>query len=176
MGLRHKIVKALGFNVIGEKAPPKKRQQPTGATMAASGNDFPFESNLGLFLDKGFEAFTAEGDRQGYDDPTTDNWEKQVQLLKVQFDNNLKRELFIKENKYSILKEVLDSTDDIVSNDIDFIMQLKRAENELKYLNEQIALVEQETGWYLMLHEALHDGFQDGSKRKIKELKQLTGI
>ena len=175
MGWKHSIVKALGFNVVGEK---QKRQAPqkSGPAQQVLTNDFPFESNLGLFLDKGFEAFTAEGERQGYDDPTTENWEKQVQLLKVQFDNNLKRELFIKENKFSILKEVLDSTDGIVSSDIEFIADLKRAENELTYLREQIALVEGESGWYLMLHEALHDGFQDGSKKKINELKTLNGL
>ena len=175
MKLKYRIVKALGFNVIGEnnKQPKKTSNVPTSVT---SSNDFPFESNLGLFLDKGFEAFSAEGDRQGYDDPTTENWNKQVELLKVQFDNNLKRELFIKNNKYTILQEVFDKATDIIAKDIDFISNFKRAENELAYLQEQIALVEEEKGWYLMLHEALYDGFQDGSKRKINELKSLNGI
>lgn len=172
MGWRHNVVKALGFNVVGEK---QKRQAPQQQTQQ-NGNDFPFESNLGLFLDRGFDAFTEEGKRQGYDDPSSMNWEKQVQLLKVQLDNNLQRELFIKENKYTILKEGIENADDIVGEQLEFIMQLKRAENEMNYLKEQIELVNEEKGWYLMLHEALHDGFQEGAKQKIDELNQKYGL
>lgn len=134
------------------------------------GNDFRFESNLGLFLDRGFDAFASEGERQGYVDPSEDNWIKQVELLKVQLDNNLKREFFIKENKYTILKEALNQADNIVSSQVEFVMQLKRVKNEMDYIKEQMKLVEKEKGWYLMLHEALHDGFQDGAKKKIEEL------
>ena len=175
MSWKKKIVKALGYNVLDNNA-PRQRQGGSKVESAQSGNDFPFESNLGLFLDKGFDAFTAEGLRQGYDDPSKKNWEKQVQLLDVQLDNNLQRELFIKENKYSILKEGMKNTDEIVGEQLEFIMQLKRAENEVTYLKDQIKLVEEKKGWYLMLHEALHDGFQDGSKKKIDELNAKYGL
>ena len=134
------------------------------------GNDFRFESQLGNFLEHGFDAYAEEGDRQGYDDPSVHNWEKQVDLLKVQLSNNIERELFIKQNKYSILKAAFEASDDIVVQQIEFIMQMKRAENEMAYIEEQKVLAEEGKGWYLMLHEALHDGFQDGSKRKLEEL------
>ena len=141
-----------------------------------NGNDFPFESKLGPFLENGFEAYTEEGYRQGYDDPSSMNWKKQVMLLKVQLDNHLQRELFIKNNKYSILKKGLEEADDIVGEQLEFIMQLKRAENEVEYLNSQIELANEEKGWYLMLHEALHDGFQEGSKKKMDELNKKYGL
>ena len=142
----------------------------SSATEEKANNDFKFESQLGSFLEHGFEAYTEEGERQGYDDPSKKNWNKQVQLLKVQLANNIDREYFIKKNKYSILEEAFKSTDNIVGDQIEFIMQKKRAQNEMEYISEQIALVKKEEGWYLMLHEALHDGFQDGSKKKLEEL------
>ena len=177
MSWKHSVVRALGFTINGEQqAPQRIPQQNSKIEATQTGNDFPFESKLGAFLAQGFDAYTAEGDRQGYDDPSSKNWEKQVQLLKVQLDNNLKRELFIKENKYSILKEGIQNADDIVGEQLEFIMQLKRAENEVTFLNTQIDLVNEEKGWYLMLHEALHDGFQVGSKRKIDELNSKYGL
>ena len=98
MGLKHRIVKALGFSVVGSEAPATQTEkQPVN--IGGESNDFNFESNLGLFLESGFDAFAAEGERQGYDDPSEDNWTKQVDLLKVQLDNNIQRELFIKNNK-----------------------------------------------------------------------------
>ena len=139
-------------------------------------NDFNFESNLGLFLDRGFDAFTEEGERQGYDDPSEKNWVKQVKLLRVQLDNNMQREFFIKENKYTVLLAAFESTDEIVGDQIEFIMQLKRAENEMKYITEQVKLAAKEEGWYLMLHEALHDGFQTGAKKKLDELNAKYGL
>ena len=134
------------------------------------GNDFRFESQLGNFLEHGFDAYNEEGNTQGYDDPSVTNWNKQVELLKVQLFNNVEREYFIKKNKYSILKAAFEASDDIVVNQIEFVMQMKRAQNEMDYIVEQKALIEDEKGWYLMLHEALHDGFQEGSKKKIEEL------
>ena len=139
-------------------------------------NDFRFESGLGLFLERGFDAFAEEGERPGYDDPTKKNWEKQVQLLKVQLGNNVSRELFIKENKYSMLNEALTHTDELVVDQIEFVMQRKRAENEMHYILEQQELIAQEKGWYLMLHEALHDGFQDGSKKRMTEVNEKYNL
>ncbi len=141
-----------------------------GSKEPSESNDFNFESNLGLFLEKGFDAFAAEGDRQGYDDPSTQNWNKQIQLLKVQLDNNVNREMYIKTNRLSLIESALKATDPIVSRGVEFIMKKKRIENEIEFLKEQHKLVEKEKGWYLMLHEALHDGFQDGAKRKMTEL------
>ena len=178
MSWKHKVVRAIGFTINGEQQAPKRMPQQRKGKIEStqSGNDFPFESKLGPFLENGFEAYTEEGYRQGYDDPSAANWTKQVQLLKVQLDNHLQRELFIKENKYSILKKGIEEADDIVGEQLEFIMQLKRAENEVTYLNDQIKLVVEEKGWYLMLHEALHDGFQDGAKKKVDELNAKYGL
>ena len=177
MSWKHSVVRALGFTINGEQqAPQRAPQRRSKIESTQSGNDFPFESKLGPFLENGFEIYSKEGYRQGYDDPSTMNWEKQVQLLKVQLENHLQRELFIKNNKYSILKKGIEEADDIVGEQLEFIMQLKRAENEVTYLTEQIALANDEKGWYLMLHEALHDGFQDGSKKKMDELNKKYGL
>ena len=175
MSWKHRVVKALGFNVIGQNEQPKRQSNAPTRSFIAD-NDFNFESNLGEFLATGFDSYTNEGNRQGYDDPSKVNWEKQVELLKVQFDNKFNREIFIKENKYSLMTELLNSTDGIVSNQSEFLIQMKRAENELKFINEQYDLVKEEKGWYLMIHEALHDGFQDGAKKKINELKSLNSL
>ena len=173
MSIRSKIVKMLGYKLMdgGKPTRPIPSSTKTGKIESvANSNDFQFESNLGLFLEKGFDAFSAEGDRQGYDDPTTVNWNKQVQLLKVQLDNNISRELFIKNNRYTKLTTTLEATDNIVTDMVDFKLRLKGIENEIEYLKEQRELATAEQGWYLMLHEALHDGFQDGSKKKLGEL------
>lgn len=174
MKLKERIVRSMGYTVNQGIELPKEdiTIKKETSILNKSENDFRFESNLGLFLSSGFDAFEAEGNRQGYDDPSKANYDKQVKLLKVQLGNNLQREVFIKENKLSMLQTALDAADEIVGAQIEFVMQLKRSENELKYLQEQIALVDEGLGWYLMLNEALHDGFQVGAKKKLFEINE----
>ena len=74
--------------------------------------------------------------------------------------------------KFTQLTAALDATDSIVANMVEFQMAKTKAENEVAYITDQAGLAKEEKGWYLMLHEALHDGFQDGAKKRLAELTQ----
>lgn len=132
-------------------------------------NDFDFETELGEFLAHGYEAHYNEGIAQGHDDPTTENYDKQVELLKSRLYNRIDREILVKKNKKEVYKSAIQKTSAVVREEIEYDAKLIRLTNDLEFILNQKELAGKNKGWFVILEEALHDGFQEGAKKFFEE-------
>ena len=134
-------------------------------------NGFLFETELGDLLAHGYEAYHNEGFQQGADDPTTENYEKQVELLKARLFNYIDKEILVKTNKKEIYEAALDKASEVVKEEIEYETQSIRLKNDLQFLQDQRDLSDSNGGWYVILEEALHDGFQEGAAEYFEKFK-----
>ena len=132
-------------------------------------NDFDFETELGDFLAHGYEAHYNEGIAQGTDDPTEDNYTKQVELLTSRLFNRIDREILVKKNKKEVYESALAKTGLVVKEEIEYESKLIRLGNDLDFIETQKELATDKKGWFVILEEALHDGFQEGAKAYFKQ-------
>ena len=139
-------------------------------------NDFDFETELGEFLAHGYEAHYNEGISQGYDDPTSENYDKQVELLTSRLFNRIEREILVKKNKKEVYKSALKKTSGVVKEEIEYESKLIRLENDLEFIQGQKELVKDGKGWFVILEEALHDGFQEGAKKYFSEFNERNEL